>query len=67
MISTLLRLSVLTAITFAAATLILLPTSRIAVAMGWAEVHDAFCVLRVSGGVAIFSSLIGIALWHRDV
>lgn len=67
MITTLLRLAVLTTITFAAATFILLPTSRVAVAMGWAEVHDAFCVLRVSGGVAMFSGLIGVCLWTRDV
>lgn len=67
MITTLLRLAVLTTITFAAATFILLPTSRVAVAMGWAEVHDAFCVLRVSGGVALGSSCIGLILWRRDV
>lgn len=67
MISILLRFFILSAITGAAAFIILLPASRIAVALGFTEVCDALAVLRVSGGVALFSSLLALVLWRTDL
>lgn len=67
MITTLLRFTVLSAITFTAAFLILLVAGRLAVALGWAETHSVLSVLRVAGGISLGSACLGLVLWHRDV
>lgn len=65
--TTIMRFTVLSAISFAAAFLILLVAGRLAVALGWAETHSVLAVLRGAGGISLGSACLGMILWRSDL
>lgn len=67
MITTLLRFAVLTGITgFCSFTLCLI-AGRLAVAVGLAETSSVFDILKLSGGITILSTCLGMILWRSDL